>query len=94
VKTAETQAFFTGGLDARKCVICGADFRATSRSRANVCSADCRRERRLRYGAQYRRQGREAHAKLLEMFGGHKPTEEEIMQLVRRGREAGEGAGK
>jgi hypothetical protein len=64
------------------CVICGAKFVRTN-SRANACSAACRRERRLRYAAAYRQEGREARQKIREMFGGRRPTEEEIFQLLK-----------
>ncbi len=69
----------------RECVICGAAFSAAT-SRANVCSMPCRRERKLRYGAVYREDVRDMRAKLNTLFGGQKPTEEQILQLIRNKR--------
>lgn len=64
------------------CVICGHDF-SPATSRASTCSDACRRERKLRYGAAYRHQGRLAGQKLLDMFGGRRPTGDEILQMLR-----------
>ncbi|MBU1313979.1 MAG: hypothetical protein KJ947_22570 [Alphaproteobacteria bacterium] len=64
------------------CVICGGEFAAAT-SRANSCSDACRRERRLRYGAAYRQQGRQARQQLLDMFGGRRPTGDELLQMLK-----------
>lgn len=65
------------------CVVCSREFTAAT-ARANLCSAPSRRERRLQYGAAYRHHGRELRQKLNEMFGGRRPTEQEILQLLRQ----------
>lgn len=64
------------------CVICGGKF-VPANSRANSCSDACRRQRRLRYGAAYRQQGRQARQKLLDMFGGRRPTGDELLQMLK-----------
>lgn len=82
-ETPENEVFFNSAGASRICVICGASFDPGPRSKITTCSPPCGRERRLRYGAAYRQQGREARQKLLDMFGGRRPTGEELLQLHR-----------
>ncbi|NTG65386.1 hypothetical protein [Rhizobium rhizogenes] len=83
-ESSEKRVFFTGGQRRHLCIICDCEFERGPRSPAVTCSEECSRERRLRYGASYRQQGREAKARMLEMFGGRRPTEEEIFQLLQQ----------
>lgn len=82
-KTPEIEPFFTAVPRKAECMICGAIFELPPRSSGKTCSADCRRQRQLNYGAAYRQQGREARQKLHDMFGGRRPTGEELLQLHR-----------
>jgi hypothetical protein len=83
----KAELLFLSGPSGRSCVICRTEF-SPRRLSANVCSAECRRQRRLRYGATYRQDIRQKRAEILAMFGGRPPTHEELSRLIqqRKGR--------
>ncbi|NSY99696.1 hypothetical protein G6M70_20245 [Agrobacterium tumefaciens] len=76
------KVFFTGDVSGAVCVICGEKFTVGPRPR-QVCSEACKRERSLRYGANYRQENRDLRAKIHAMFGGRAPTQAEILTLIR-----------
>lgn len=84
---SKTEAFFTERQIEARCAICGADFLTRARSPKSVCSDNCKRTRALRYGAAYRQQGREIRQKLLDLFGGRRPTAEEILRFIQQRKE-------
>ena len=84
-KNGKIQSFFPSGFLTVVCVICGADFQRRRGSPAITCSQPCSRERRLQYGAAYRQSGRDAREKLLAIFGGREPTDEELIALFTPG---------
>ena len=69
------------GYAEAECVVCGGSF-SPATSRANVCSTQCRRMRKLRYGAEYRADIRQRRADILAKFGGQAPTREDFLRLL------------
>ncbi|MDH4439721.1 MAG: hypothetical protein QE284_04985 [Rhizobium sp.] len=76
-------AFSFTSSDGAKCVQCGRNFQRQPRSKSAACSDECRRARRLAYGASYRAEGREMAAKIRARFGPDGPTKEDFERLAR-----------
>jgi hypothetical protein len=80
-KPGISEPFIYQGHGEEKCVICGGSF-VPATSRANVCSSECRRVQKLRYGADYRADIRQRRADILAKFGGHAPTREDFLRIL------------
>ncbi|MVA36121.1 hypothetical protein [Agrobacterium vitis] len=84
--TEKNDVFLQVVNQGRVCVICGGEIPPKSSPSKTVCSVECRRQKKIRYSANYRKLGHQLKAKLVERFGGKLPTEEQIIEFMRKSR--------
>lgn len=82
-----SEEYFASPAEPVACEICGAEFCMPPAARVRVCSPGCKHERRIRYLRGYRRHLKDGRERLLAVFGGKMPTEEEIMEFLLDGKD-------